>query len=83
MSNFLKAKRVEEWSADEVQDWFRQNKPFAEFASKFKGFDGKSLASLTENQFQKISENAIGIAMYNEIQNLIVPKGLFFFQKSY
>ena len=66
----LKDKPVEDWSKDEVQDWFVEGK-FAKYASKFKGLGGKSLTSLTKDDFQKITENvAIGIAIYNAVTSL-------------
>jgi len=72
-------KPLNEWTADEVQQWFQKN-DFSEYYPKFKGLSGKLLSELSENNFLRRCPE-VGDALYNIIQKLKaqVNKGIFFY----
>ena len=69
-------KQLEEWTAEEVQNWLLQNKEFAKFAPKFEGIRGKSLAGFAKDDLQKELGNLQGSALFNAVAKL---KGIYTF----
>lgn len=63
---------LEQWSTEEVQAWFQRQKDLAEFAPKFKRFEGASMANLTEGQLQR-EFGLDGSLIYNALQALKMP----------
>jgi len=68
-------KPLDEWTADEVQQWFQKN-DFSKYYPKFEGLSGKLLSKLSENNFISLlkDNDAIAMALYNTIQELKEPK---------
>jgi hypothetical protein len=58
-------------TADEVQQWFA-NSTFAKHAKNFEGLDGKLLARLKEEQFQKELGNIQGSALFNAVAGMFL-----------
>jgi len=70
----LSHKPVEEWTEDEVEKWFLEGR-FAEFAPKFKGLSGKSLAGLQKEDFLRRCPE-MGDVIYNAVQALLKDQAL-------
>ncbi len=61
---------VEEWSAQEVKNWFKGTN-FAKYAKVFEQLDGKALAGLSKEDFlMLVDDKASAIALFNAIQPL-------------
>jgi hypothetical protein len=64
------------WTSEEVQQWFLSSK-YNDYAPKFLRLDGKDLAGLSEQSFERIiNDTAQGIALYNAVQELKGEKGM-------
>ncbi len=64
-------KPLEEWTAQEVVDWFKHGK-WSKYADNFGEIDGESLASLQEKQFVEYlkAPPIVAASIYNSVQTL-------------
>lgn len=66
----METKYLEEWTDEEVQEWFKNNEIYSKYAEQFQSINGKELADITQAQFEENLGVWKGLVLFNKLDKL-------------